>query len=84
MTEQPGRIVLHLIAYPPEKRGSVTVVEDPATVAGGSFEVLTAGKRIEMAYLAPDGAPVEFSTDGKYTSVKVPLFTGYAVVVLTN
>ena len=82
VTEQPGRMIFHLIAYTPERRGNATVVEDPATVAEGSFEVRTTGKRVARAHLAPDLVPAEFSADGNYTSVKTPLFTGYAVIVL--
>ena len=82
VTEQPGRMIIHLIAYAPEKRGNVTVVEDPAAVVDGSFAVRTAGKNFSRAYLAPDETPVEFSADGGYTSIRVPIFTGYAVIVL--
>ena len=82
VTEQPGRMIFHLIAYAPEKRGSATVVEDPVAVVDGSFAVRTAGRRFSQAYLAPDETPVEFSTDGSCTSIRVPIFTGYAVIVL--
>ncbi|MBQ7402119.1 MAG: alpha-L-fucosidase [Lentisphaeria bacterium] len=80
--EQPGRLNLHLVAYAPEKRVETTVVEDPAAVLNGSFQVRTAGRTLKQAYLAPDRTPVEFKTDGDYTEIKLPPFEGYALVVL--
>ncbi|MBO4648882.1 MAG: alpha-L-fucosidase [Lentisphaeria bacterium] len=82
MTEQPGRIDLHLIAYAPEKRANTTVVEDPAAVINGSFEVLTAGRKIGRAYLAPDETALSVTSDGAYTRIKLPPFEGYALAVL--
>ena len=82
VTEQPGRMIFHLIAYAPEKRGDVCVVEDPLTVSGGSFAVHTAGRKFKRAYLAPEETPVEFSNQGEYISINVPTFVGYAVIVL--
>ncbi|MBQ9338191.1 MAG: alpha-L-fucosidase [Lentisphaeria bacterium] len=82
MTEQPGRINLHLIAYAPEKRADTTVVEDSAAVLNGEFSVLTAGRKITRAYLAPEGTPLEVETKGNYTKIKLPPFEGYALAVL--
>ena len=82
LTEQPGRINLHLIAYAPEKRGNAMVVEGPAAVVGGAFRVLTAGRRITRAYLAPDRTPLEFETSGDYTEIRLPVWEGAALVVL--
>ena len=82
VTEQPGRMNVHLLAYAPEQRAGTAVVEDPAAVVNGEFLVRTAGRKIAAAYLAPDRAPVECRTEGDYTRVKLPLFEGYAAVVL--
>lgn len=82
LTEQPGRLNIHLVAYSPEKRANTTVVEDPAAVVNGAFKVLTAGKKFTKAYLAPDKTPVDFKTKGDYTEIKLPVFEGFAMVVL--
>ena len=82
VTEQKKRLNVNLIAYAPEKRANVTVVEDPAAVVNGSFQILTAGRKIKRAYLAPDQKPVKFKTVGDYTEIKLPVFEGYALVVL--
>ena len=82
LSEQPGRLNIHLIAYAPEKRANTTVVEDPAAVVNGVFKVLTAGRKINRAWLAPDQTPVEFKTEGDYTEIKLPVFEGYVLVVL--
>ncbi|MBO4630591.1 MAG: hypothetical protein J5858_01575, partial [Lentisphaeria bacterium] len=82
VTEQKSRLNMHLIAYAPEKRANVTVVEDPVAVVNGSFQVLTAGRKISRAYLAPDQVPIEFKTIGDYTEIRIPAFEGYVLVVL--
>ncbi|MBO4632583.1 MAG: hypothetical protein J5858_11730 [Lentisphaeria bacterium] len=82
LTEQASRLNVHLIAYAPEKRANTTVVEDPAAVLNGSFQIRTAGRKISKAYLAPSGNPVEIKTEGDYTEIRLPAFEGYALVVL--
>ena len=82
LTEQPGRLNVHLIAYAPEKRGNAMVVEEAAAFVNASFKVLTAGRNITKAYLAPDRTLVDFTAQGDYTEIRLPLVEGYALVVL--
>ena len=82
LTEQPGRMILHLLAYAPETRGEAAVVEEGFPVVDGSCRVKTGGRRIARAFLAPTGTPVEFAADGKYTTLRLPIFTGTALAVL--
>ena len=73
---------VHVIAYAPEKRADTAVVEDPLAVANGEFLVRTGNRPVASVYLAPDRAPVEFRAEGEYIRAKLPVFEGYAVVVL--
>ena len=82
VTEQPGRMNVHVIAYAPEKRGETAVVEDPAAVVNGEILVRTGEHNIKNAYLAPDRIPVETLREGAYTWIKLPVFEGYALVAL--
>ena len=82
VTEQPGRLNVNLIAYAPEKRVNVTVVEDPVAVLNASFKVFTGTRRIKSVTMAPENTPVEFTVNGDYTEIKLPIFEGFALVVL--
>ena len=82
VTEQPGRMNVHVIAYAAEKRGDTAVVEDPLAVLGGEFLLRTGARRIRKAGLAPGMEAVEIAREGEYTRIKLPAFEGYAVVVL--
>ena len=84
VTKQPGRITVHVIAYAPEKRGDTAVVEDPAAVVNGEFLLRTGELGIKNAYLAPDRSPVGIAREGEYTRIKLPVFEGYALVVLEH
>ena len=82
VTEQPGRLNVHLLAYVPEKRADTAVVEDPMAVLDGEFLMRTGKQHVVGAYLAPTRTQVSYSTEGAYTRVKLPAFEGYALVVL--
>jgi hypothetical protein len=82
LNEKDGDLSVSVIAYSPEQRAYAMVVEDPLAVVNGSFKVLTSGRSISGAYLVPEMTPLEFSTDGNYTEVKLPPFEGFALVVL--
>ena len=82
VTEQPGRYNVNLIAYAPEKRGEITVVEDAAAVVGGHFKVLTGDRKVKSVVLAPEGSPVDFSVEDGYADIRMPVFKGYAMAVI--
>ena len=82
LTEQPGRMILHLMAYAPETRGEAAVVEEGLSVVDGSCRVKTGKRRVARAFLAPAGTPIEFAADGEYTALRLPIFTGTALAVL--
>ena len=82
VNEKNDILNVSIIAYSPEQRAQAMTVEDPFAVVNGSLKVLTAEKKITEVLLAPDMTPVEFSQDGDYTEIKLPVFEGYALVIL--
>lgn len=82
LMEQGNRMILNLLAYLPEKRGNVTMVEDAIAVINGRVQVLTGGRVVRKAYMALDRTPVGFTENGEYTELELPPFEGYAMVVL--
>ena len=82
LTEQPGRLNLNVLACAPEARGARAVVEDPAAIVDGAVKIYTGDRRITRVRRMPEGTPVEFTVEGDYTSVRLPVFKGYALIVL--
>lgn len=82
VNEQPDNLNVSIVAYSPERRADTMVVEDPIAVVNGSFEVLTAGRNISEVVLAPAMTPLAFRNNGDYTEVRLPVFEGYALIVL--
>lgn len=80
LAEQEKRLNIHLTAYVPEKRHDAFVVEDPIAVVNGRIRVLTSGRKVKRVYFAPDYREVDFSTEGDYTAIVLPLFAGFALV----
>ena len=82
VTEQPGRRMLHLLSYVPEKRGpSVDMIEEPITLRGVDVALRLDGREPTSVYLAPDGEELAFEVRDGYAHVTVPEMTGYAMVV---
>jgi hypothetical protein len=82
VTSQPGRRMVYVMAYVPEKRGEkIEMIEEPIEVH--NFEIalrIDAGK-INSVYMAPDKTPLNFSMENGYAKVTVPSVNGYAVIV---
>lgn len=82
VTRQPGRRMVWLTAYVPERRGqSIDMIEEPICVRGVRLALRLEGSPVRRAYLAPSGSELACGLSGGYAEVTVPEFTGYAVVV---
>ena len=80
LAEKDNCLNAHILSYVPEKRNNAFVVEDPIAVVNGKFSVLTAGRKVKAVSLAPAMTPVDFVTEGDYTTIDLPVFEGYAMV----
>jgi hypothetical protein len=82
VTRQPGRRMVHLLAYVPEMRGKGTeMIEEACTVTEAKIALRLEGPAPGKVYLAPTGRRLPFEVEGGYVRLTVPAFKGYALVV---
>ena len=80
--EQPGRRIVHILAYVPEHRGAATdMIEEPARVGDIDLALLRDGKTSSRVYLAPGKQELTWENDGDYIHTTVPDVIGHAHVV---
>ncbi len=84
VTEQPGRRMIHLLAYVPEKRGDKQMIEDALELHNTKLSLRIDGKTPGRVYLAPGKKPLPFKISDGYINVTLPSTTGYALVVFEN
>ena len=82
LTEQPGRAMVHLLHYIPERRGLKNdVVEDRLEASGLTIHVRRSASR---AYAAPSREPLELVSTPTGVVIKVPQMCGWFVAVLED
>ncbi len=85
VTQQPGRRMVWLTAYVPERRGAkIDMIEEGSIVRDIELALRTDGLEIKQVYQAPDRMPLTFKIEGDYCRVTLPEMTGYAVVVFES
>lgn len=82
VTAQPGRRMLWLMSYVPERRGdSMDMIEEPIELRDVPVALRADGREIQQVYLAPNREPLPFEMRDGYVHTTVPMVQGYAVVV---
>ncbi|NQU45251.1 beta-galactosidase trimerization domain-containing protein [bacterium] len=83
VTRQPGRRMVHVLAYLPEQRGAGNnMIEEPIELNDIEIRIRKGQARVERVYLAPVMEDLAFSENGDgYISVTIPRIRGHAVVV---
>ncbi len=82
VTSQPGRRMLHLLSYVPERRGaSVDMIEEPIELHNVEVALRADGADVKRVYLAPDEEPLDFTILDGYIRTRVPRMVGHAMVV---
>jgi hypothetical protein len=82
VTAQPGRRMLWLTAYVPERRGrSVDMIEEPIELRQVPVALRLDGKQPQSVYLAPHRQALPIAVEDGYACTTVPAVNGYAVVV---
>ena len=82
VTQQPGRLIVHILAYVPEKRGEqIEMIEEPIEVRDAVISVRDIDMKLKRVSRAPEGTRFEIFRSGDYASVKIPLINGYAAIV---
>ncbi|HRU05828.1 MAG TPA: beta-galactosidase trimerization domain-containing protein [Candidatus Brocadiia bacterium] len=85
VTAQPGRRMIHLLSYVPERRGAaVEMVEEPVELRGARVALRVDGPAPARAYLAPRQEPLEIAANDGYAWVTIPRIPGRAVVVFED
>ena len=84
VTEQPGRSIIHLLSYIPERRGECFDVVDCAIpVHNAVVKLRRDGNIPERVYLSPEREKMlPFTVEDKYLRITVPEFSGYAVIAV--
>lgn len=83
VTAQPGRRMVHLLSYVPERRGEkVDMIEEPIELRDQALAVRVDGPAPRSVYLAPDRQPLAFEVRDGYVHTVVPHVPGHAVVVV--
>lgn len=82
VTEQPGRKIVHLLSYIPEMRGKTQAIDEGITVTDVKISLLLDEHIPKKVYLAPDKKnELSLELDNGYTSVTIPQFKGYEMLV---
>jgi hypothetical protein len=84
VTEQPGRKMVHLLSYVPEKRGHTEMIEEPIELHNVKISLRNDGARPKRVYLAPEKKSLPFKQVDDYIEVTVPKCKGYSLVVFEN
>ena len=75
--------LVHILAYCPEGRGQACAVEDRITLVDTEISLRTDGP-IRKVYLAPDRKELPFEMKEGYCKVRIPLISGYVLVVFES
>jgi len=82
VTEQPGRKIVHILAYVPELRGETTqMIEEPVTILDVKIALRLDGKTPEQVYLAPSQQALAFDIHDGYVSAVIPVINGYSMLI---
>ena len=72
--------LVHILAYCPEGRGQACAVEDRIALVDTEISLRTDGP-VGKVYLAPTRKELPFEQKDGYCTVRIPLITGYGLVV---
>jgi len=82
VTAQPGRRMVHILCYVPERRGPVIeMIEEPIEVRQVTIALRADERQIQRVYLAPNGEPLDFTLAEGYVQTTIPAVKGYAMIV---
>jgi hypothetical protein len=85
VTRQPGRTIVHLLSYVPERRGqNVDVVEEAVDLHNVKLCLRCEDGQAKCAYLAPEKTELPVRQEDGYIVVDVPKISGSAIVVFEN
>ena len=82
VTELPGKRMVYIMSYVPEKRGEqIEMIEEPVKLYNVKIMLRTTEMKFRHAYLAPEMKPLEISEEPGYAGVTVPVINNYTLLV---
>ncbi len=82
VADQPGRRLLHLLCYVPEKRGQVMeIIEEPSVAINLDISLRLDGRTVRNVYLAPDRNELAFKQEGDRLRLRLDTLVGHALIV---
>lgn len=83
VTAQPGRRIIHVLSYVPERRGpNVDMIEEPIELRNVDLALRSDKRAVKRVYLAPESTDLEFEIADGYMQTSIPALSGYAMVVV--
>lgn len=80
VTRQPGRTIVHLLHYTPERRGTMDLIEDIVPLHNVAL-ALRMDRAPAAVYTAPERTALPCAWADGYARVRVPVVHGHAMVV---
>jgi hypothetical protein len=82
VSEQPGRLMVHLLNYLPEKRGEMLIVEEAVEAYHIKLNLRLDGKQVKRVVLAPAEEAIPFEQKDDHVSFSVPKICGYGLAAV--
>jgi hypothetical protein len=85
VTRQPGRSIVHLLQYCPERRGKeLDLIEDVVPIFNVELSLRTAKRPARVYWLNPEPQAIEFDWRNGRAQVVVPQIAGHEMVVFED
>lgn len=84
VTAQPQRRMVHVLAYVPERRGDVDMIEEPIELRDVCLHLRLDNRPPQRVYVAPAQDRLSFDVAEGYVRVRVPVVRGHAMVVFED
>jgi hypothetical protein len=82
ITAQPGRRMVHILSYVPERRGPMMeMIEEPIELRKIPLALRIDDRVVDRVYLAPTEQELPFTVEDGYVRTTIPVVPGYAMVV---
>lgn len=82
VTRQPGRRMIHLLCYVPEKRGKqMEIIEEPSIAVDLEIALRIGTGQVKALYLAPERKTLPFTQEGDYLHCQLERLIGYQMIV---
>ena len=82
VSEQPGRMMVHLLNYLPEKRGEMLIVEEAVEAYNIKLKLRLDGRTVKRVVMAPAEEEIPFVQEKDHVMFTVPKICGYGLAAV--